>query len=173
MSSRNVLSPMRFASLFVVLAVTLTACTVTTSSTTKPNTPPSTGNQPGNGLQVVLASNALVVFDACDTFLDYVVSHAVDMVGPYGLDDPSTYPWLGGALRTLDDAAVVTELAAGDGSVPNYSDTNVQVIGVDEPDIVKTDGRRIVILSEGNLIIADVTGDEPSTSVMTPRSFAP
>jgi hypothetical protein len=164
MRSRNVLSPIRFASLFVVLAVTLTACTVTTSSTTQPNAPPSTGNEPGNAPQVVLASNALVVFDACDTFLDYVISHAVDMVGPYGLDDPSIYPWFGGALRTLDEAAVVTEFAAGDSSVPNFSNTNVQVIGVDEPDIVKTDGRRIVILSEGNLIIADVTGDEPEVT---------
>ncbi|MEE9178656.1 MAG: beta-propeller domain-containing protein [Acidimicrobiia bacterium] len=164
MRSRNVLSPIRFASLFVVLAVTLTACTVTTSSTTQPNTPPSTGNKPGNASQVVLASNALVVFDACDTFLDYVISHAVDMVGPYGLDDPSIYPWFGGALRAPDEAAVVTEFATGDGSVPNFSNTNVQVIGVDEPDIVKTDGRRIVILSEGNLIIADVTGDEPEVT---------
>jgi hypothetical protein len=114
--------------------------------------------------QVVLASNALVAFDACDTFLDYVISHAVDMVGPYGLDDPTIYPWFGGGLRALDEAAVVTEAAAADSSVPNYSSTNVQVIGVDEPDIVKTDGKRIVVLSEGNLIIADVTGDEPEVT---------
>ncbi len=164
MPSRTVRLARRFASLFVVLAVTVTACTVTTSSTTKPTTPASTGGGSVKPPQVVLASNALVAFDACDTFLDYVILHAVDMVGPYGLDDPTIYPWFGGGLRALDEAAVVTQAAAADSSVPNYSSTNVQVIGVDEPDIVKTDGKRIVVLSEGNLIIADVTGDEPEVT---------
>ncbi|MEE8375611.1 MAG: beta-propeller domain-containing protein [Acidimicrobiia bacterium] len=164
MPSRTVRLARRFASLFVVIAVTVTACAVTTSSTAKPTTPTSTGGGSVKPPQVVLASNALVVFDACDTFLDYVISHAVDMVGPYGLDDPTIYPWFGGGLRALDEAAVVTQAAAADSSVPNYSSTNVQVIGVDEPDIVKTDGKRIVVLSEGNLIIADVTGDEPEVT---------
>jgi hypothetical protein len=143
MRSRTVPLARRFASLFVVLAVTVTACTVTTSSspTTDPTTPATTGGETGNRPQNILASNALVVFDACDTFLDYVISHAVDIVGPYGLDDPTIYPWFGNELRALDDAAVSAEAGGSDGSAPSYSSTNVQVAGVDEPDIVKTDGK--------------------------------
>ena len=58
-------------------------------------------------------------------------------------------------------------LAAEDGAgraaatVPDFSGTNVQVLGVDEPDMVKTDGKRIVALAEGVLVVVDVTGSEP------------
>jgi uncharacterized secreted protein with C-terminal beta-propeller domain len=122
--------------------------------------------------QVVLASNALVPFDACDPFLDYVISHAVDLVGPYGLDDPFFGGWFN-AENEADRAATATTAAAeratdlggqpapAAGADVDYSGTNVQVLGVDEPDMVKTDGRRIVVLSEGTLIVADVTGPEP------------
>lgn len=44
-----------------------------------------------------------------------------------------------------------------------FSETNVQEQGVDEPDIVKTDGRRIVTVSENVITVVDVTGDEPAT----------
>ena len=62
----------------------------------------------------------------------------------------------------MDDAAAE---AGTDGAVrsasSDFSGTNVQVFGVDEPDIVKTDGERIVSLTEGRLVVVDVTGDEP------------
>jgi len=44
---------------------------------------------------------------------------------------------------------------------PAYSSTNVQETGVDEPDIIKTDGRRIVAIADGVLRVVDVTGDAP------------
>lgn len=58
-----------------------------------------------------------------------------------------------------DDAGPTTD-GAGEG-IPDFSSTNVQVKGVDEPDIVKTDGERIVVLADRDLIVVDVTGDEP------------
>lgn len=45
-------------------------------------------------------------------------------------------------------------------SAPEYSETNVQVEGVDEGDIVKTDGRYIYILRQGELLIAEAKGEE-------------
>lgn len=113
---------------------------------------------------VVLAGGALVRFDACEVFLDYVISHAVDLVGPYGLDG-GPIGWLG-IEPGLDSATTTAEAErsaqdADGGGASNFSETNVQVEGVDEPDIVKTDGHRIVVLAEGELIVVDVTGDEP------------
>ena len=149
----------RTMSLSVVLAVVATACAVTTSSPV-PTTRPTTGNGGVfNPPQVVLASNALVSFDACETFLDYVIDHAVELVGPYGLDDPFYYPW--GFNDFARAELTFTAAAEADGGAPLYSGTNVQVLGVDEPDMVKTDGERIVVLAEGTLIVADVTGSEP------------
>ena len=43
---------------------------------------------------------------------------------------------------------------AGGQAPPSFSETNVQVEGVDEPDIVKTDGERIVTLANGRLYLA-------------------
>jgi uncharacterized secreted protein with C-terminal beta-propeller domain len=48
-----------------------------------------------------------------------------------------------------------------DATAPDYSGTNVQEAGVDEPDIVKTDGKRIFAVTDGKLRIVDITGAAP------------
>jgi hypothetical protein len=59
------------------------------------------------------------------------------------------YPWLrGGDVWTMDTMAVPE-------GGQDYSGTNVQVAGVDEGDIVKTDGDYLYILSGGQLVIVD------------------
>jgi len=49
---------------------------------------------------------------------------------------------------------------AGGEAVP-FSGTNIQEAGVDEPDIIKTDGRRIVAIANAQLLVIDVTGPAP------------
>ncbi|HEX2405249.1 MAG TPA: hypothetical protein VHM29_11155, partial [Acidimicrobiia bacterium] len=73
----------RLISLLVLSALLLTAC----SGAEAMNHPARTGpdRRPPRARVV---SNALVPFDACESFLDYVISHGVDLVGPYGLGDP-------------------------------------------------------------------------------------
>jgi hypothetical protein len=125
--------------------------------------------------EVVLAEGALVQFDACETFLDYVISNALDLVGPYGFDG-GPIVWDGGFLadttEAMTEGAVEASRAEGDGG-SGFSETNVQVEGVDEPDMVKTDGDRIVVISEGELIVVDVTGDDPvETGRLTVQEYA-
>ena len=147
----------RLLSLLVLFALLLTACSgaEAVEDPTGPDRRSQTGTPRGR-----LVSNALVPFDACESFLEYVISHGVDLVGPYGLD-----PFFGGPIFARADGATTTAAAEGAGSDAGgevaHSGTNVQVLGVDEPDMVKTDGERIVVLSEGVLIVADVTGPEP------------
>ena len=43
----------------------------------------------------------------------------------------------------------------------DFSATNIQEVGVDEPDIVKTDGRRILAVGGGRLWYVDVAGEIP------------
>jgi len=55
-------------------------------------------------------------------------------------------------------AAAAPAAAAGSaaaGAAPAYSGTNVATPGVDEPDLVKTDGRRIITLENGVLTVVD------------------
>ena len=157
---------LRFISLVTTLAAVLAACVSGTSTIGDTRPPDRVGkvndpNRPGGNLP----RNLLVAFEACDPFLDYVIDRAVDMVGPYGLEDPFFYPLFGGDQR-LDVFAMEESFAAptADSAARagvDYSGTNVQVLGVDEPDMVKTDGERIVVLSEGMLIVADITGSKP------------
>ena len=94
----------------------------------------------------------LVGFDTCDAFLDHLKSEALARIGPYGFDRgrPGTF------LRFQAEEAAAEEDSGGapGGSTDptagvDYSTTNVQEVGVDEPDIVKTDGKRILALAQG------------------------
>lgn len=97
--------------------------TPTTSTAVAPPPPPPSA-----------PSLALVAFDSCTQLLDRLKQHAAAAVGPYGLPG-SMY----GAAPAAGGAA-----AGGDGTAsPAFSDTNVQEAGVDEDDMVKTDGRRV------------------------------
>ncbi|HUP84763.1 MAG TPA: beta-propeller domain-containing protein [Acidimicrobiales bacterium] len=119
--------------------------------------------------------SSLTAFDACDDLLTYLRKEAAEIVGPYGF---------GGAMRgdvVALDSAVTTMAAAApmaaagratagseeDASVAqpvagtDFSATNVQEEGVDEPDLVKTDGKRLVTIAGGRLRIVDLTGGEP------------
>jgi uncharacterized secreted protein with C-terminal beta-propeller domain len=145
----------------VALALLAAACT---TGDTGP-----TGTTPGSRTTrtagpMLFAGSGLQTFDACENFLDYVISHALDLVGPYGLE--GLYGWGGPvalataveefAMPAAVDAARAEPLAGVD-----YSTTNVQELGVDEPDFVKTDGRRILAIAQGRLHYIDVTGPNP------------
>ncbi len=137
-----------------ILAMTIASCSVDIPTGSPGST--STTRIPGP-----LAAPSLVQFDACESFLDYVTANAIDRVGPYGLEDPFGGWWgrrLGFATDGFSETAGALDSSSGS---PSFSGTNVQVLGVDEPDMVKTDGKRLVVLAENTLIIADVTGDKP------------
>jgi hypothetical protein len=87
-------------------------------------------------------------FAGCAPFLDYVRAQGRRIVGPYGL---------GGVPIVM--AATGREAAPTPGV--DYSTTNVQEAGVDEPDIVKTDGEKIVALAQGKLHVVLVGDGKP------------
>ena len=55
--------------------------------------------------------------------------------------------------ETSSDNIMAAEKDASGGQIIDYSKTNVQVPGVDEPDIVKTDGTYLYIVSVNKVII--------------------
>lgn len=142
----------RAVTVSIALALAVAACAGSEGTEEPEDTLPS-GTSPRPSV-VQATAPALVAFDTCDAFLDHVISHAVDLVGPYGLGDMQVF-FSEGEARAAEDSA-----GSGDAGA-EFSGTNVQVEGVDEPDLVKTDGQRIVLLSEGDLIVVDVTGEEP------------
>lgn len=75
--------------------------------------------------------------------------------GGYVTADAASYeaPQEGGAAPSSGPAQGGGSGEAGSASGKSYSDTNVQIGGVDEADVVKTDGDRIFTLSGGDLVI--------------------
>jgi Beta propeller domain len=162
-----------------------------TTPTTSPGTTSGAGDESGGsgssggstGSGVGIFPRALAPFADCSPFLDHVKAEARDRVGPYGLDGNPWGYWGGEGViddaMTAEDTADAAEAAptsadTGDttysgnsGGDDGYTGTNVQELGVDEPDIVKTDGTRILTISDNRLTYIDVTGDPVLTDTLT------
>ncbi|MEY2515122.1 MAG: hypothetical protein QOJ89_2480, partial [bacterium] len=115
--------------------------------------------------------SALPAFSSCASLLGYAQRNARRTGGVTGV------PTRAGTLQpqvlvspgptvALDQAATPpmaspTATAGESKSAPSFSSTNVQEAGVDEPDIVKTDGTRVFAIVNGKLSALDVTGAAP------------
>ncbi len=108
-------------------------------------------------------------FESCDDLLAYAKSNAKEMLeqGNWG------YPGYGVDVGVEDGAGSGGD-SGGDpvgepsndnggenGGAKDYSGTNVQELGVDEPDLIKTDGERVLALAQGKLHFVDVSGASP------------
>ena len=104
------------------------------------------------------AKPRLASFGSCGQLLDYAKGQATRLVGPYGLGGF-------GPGVAVETAAPATPSAAGRAATPvkgvDYSGTNVQEEGVDEPDLVKTDGKTLYTVGNGKLRAVDVSGAKP------------
>jgi hypothetical protein len=123
----------------VALAVGLVAaaCTDGVSRTASPA-----------GEPTALGDIRLVSYTGCDDMLADLRTATAKSVGPYGLLGNSGIVYATGRQA---DAAAKSDVPA-----PSYSTTNVNEAGADEPDLVKTDGKRIVTYGQGVLRVVDV-----------------
>src|SRR4051812_35531080 len=95
------------------------------------------------------AEMRLVAFDSCEQLIADLRKAAKASVGPYGFGGDMGYPEvLSSGARTIADSAAAKGAVPGAGAPQTYSGTNVHEQGADEPDLVKTDGRRIVTVSQ-------------------------
>jgi uncharacterized secreted protein with C-terminal beta-propeller domain len=116
----------------------------------------------GGGGPVPLGDVRLLAFSSCDDFLSYVRDRGVEHVTAWGLPGQWWGPWMRGVpALAAEDATVGGAPGAAPLAGVDYSTTNLQTAGVDEPDIVKTDGELIVALAQGKLFVVDVTGPTP------------
>ena len=125
----------------------------------------------------VVLTAGLVRFDDCDTLLDYLHTEYSARVGPWGFDRGGWFgpvPFMEEEMdMASDDMAeaaapaqgVTTSAASAPVEGVDFSGTNVQEVGVDEADIVKTDGRRIFTLSSGRLVVVDAASRSSMGSV--------
>ncbi|MDU0289033.1 beta-propeller domain-containing protein [Saccharothrix longispora] len=113
----------------------------------------------------------LVAYDSCENALHGLRAAVAPHVGVYGLEGGGhAVPAAGDTGVALDSRAggtppVAPQRSAGeksapgqsapDPSAPEHSGTNTHERGVDEPDLVKTDGKRVVTVVDGRLRVLD------------------
>jgi Beta propeller domain len=153
------------------MAATLAVSACTATHRTSPPQPP-----------VAPAAAALVAFDSCADLLTSLRSATkATMADPrYGLAQPGAGapvpgPRAQGLAGTAPDAAggAAPDAAAGaerDMPGTDYSTTNTAEPGVDEPDLVKTDGRRIVTAVGGELRVIDAASRQVTGTLALPEA---
>ena len=131
--------------------------------------------------EIVLTS-ALETVNSCDDLLTRLRAEASDRVGPYGFGDGGPIVMFDDAIMADDatdemaeeaapaaslDAAQGSDTEAGANADGGFSGTNNQESSVDEADLVKTDGRRLVTVSGSQVNVLDVTDDDDPRLVST------
>ena len=106
-------------------------------------------------------------FNSCANLLAYTKRHALPLVGPYGFGSVAS------AGVNPPVAAPVPEAgkAAGTSGL-DFSTTNVQEDGVDEPDLVKSNGSTLFVVRTDRLFAVDVRARKPrlAGSLKLPQS---
>jgi hypothetical protein len=175
----------RMAAVVAALTLGATACVSSGRDEALPPTTDLSGNE-------ILLTSALETVDSCDALLDRIKSEALERVGPYGFGNGFYGPVAFGLEEemmaddeAMEDSADAMEMAASttaeadtggesrSGGGDDFSETNNQEQGVDEADLVKTDGKRLVSINGNQLRIVDVDQDTPelTKTVRLPEEF--
>ncbi|MCE9620898.1 MAG: beta-propeller domain-containing protein [Actinomycetia bacterium] len=130
--------------------------TDSTASTVKPSGPSSGG----------FGSSRLVFFEDCPDLLSYLRTEALERVTAWGLDGGGPIFYGRDAIYPTAEAAPTADSAGTDSGAeppksdgsgdPSYSGTNTQEVGVDEGDVVETDGKHVFVVSQDGIRIVDV-----------------
>jgi hypothetical protein len=126
---------------------------------------------------------SLVAYDSCPAALEELRSAMVPLVGAYGLagdgravmEDgatPPLAPGAAGAPAERNGGAAAPKQAEAPAQEPTHSKTNTHEAGVDEPDLVKTDGRRLITVADGRLHVIDVVSRKETAVLELPGGQA-
>src|SRR5680860_521074 len=135
------------------------------------------GGPSGSGVLAPLAppsaqAGVLTPFSSCDELLERYRALAHEQVGPWGLgfngggfgwrmqgDDVGG--WVSNGMAAAESAAADSTAGGAAPAAQAASSTNVQEVGIDEPDTVKTDGRFLYAVARGRLQVVDVRAAAP------------
>jgi hypothetical protein len=118
------------------------------------------------------AKARLVAFDSCTALVGYAHRYAARVGGvgvpvralgavPEVLVAPTEKTTSAEAAPLATAAPNAAADSTSSGAGPTFSTTNVQEAGIDEPDLLKTDGRHVYVAAAGQLRVIDVSGDAP------------
>ncbi len=113
-------------------------------------------------------------FGSCEKFLSYIRPLALEQVGPYGFGNGGIIAYDGGPVPVTEAAAAAapgaktaSDASAGAGGT---SSTNTQEIGVDEGDLVETDGRYVYTAIGNRLTVTDTQAAKLVATIALPQN---
>jgi uncharacterized secreted protein with C-terminal beta-propeller domain len=135
------------------------------------------GTPSGGGGTAFALAGALKPFNTCDTVLEYFKDQAPEYLIERARGGVATTTEAGAPERTTAvpkqgraaDSSGTT--AESSGTPPEHSTTNVQEAGVDEPDIVKTDGNRIVAVAQARVHLVGLDGGKMTLRKVLPDTM--
>jgi len=141
------------------------------TATAKP-TAPTSAPKPVKVKAQAATGIALTSFQSCDALLTRMKREARRQVTAWGLSDGGYMTGApavamagtaGSTGSTSSAGAVAAAPVAAGGAAPAFSGTTNQEVGVDEADIVKTDGRVLLTLrpQPPSVQVVDLSGDKP------------
>ncbi len=117
------------------------------------------------GSQPAVLAGALTSATSCDELLKWYVAEGIKRVGPYGWD---SLIYNNTDMMVFEDSAPTAMTASRaqasssqKAAIASATGTNVQEAGVDEPDVVKTNGTIVARIKDDRLTTYDVTGTAP------------
>lgn len=145
-------------------ALLAVGCSAAPKSSTDSPVPTNKPTGPSSG---GFGSSRLVFFDDCPALLTYLRTESLKRVSAWGLDGGGPIYYSRDAVSPSAEGAPVADSAStvggavpsksGEGSGdPTYSGTNTQEVGVDEGDVVETDGTHVFVASQDGVRIVDV-----------------
>ena len=127
-------------------------------------------------------SSRLQFFEGCPALLDYLKKESLERVTEWGLGwNGYPYPyWRGGVLfdqvGMLASTAGAAESTAAPGpaaspaaTVPDHSGTNTQEVGVDEGDVVETNGTSVFVVDNDKVRVIDVESSTVAAVLDVPQ----
>ena len=142
-------------------AVTITSVSGSRASSAAPSARPMSMPRTGG-----FGSSRLQFFEGCPSLLDHLKKESLERVTSWGLGwNGVPYPyWRGGIMfdqasameSTAGVAPTVARGQAAPATVPDFSGTNTQEVGVDEGDVVETDGTSVFVVDMGKVRVVDV-----------------
>jgi hypothetical protein len=132
--------------------------------------------QPGGGRDRVTSAtrvDRLARLGTPEAFRDYLVNAARNR-GGLGAMATGFGARLNGPVLAVNDTSTTVSTTAIANTAPGHSQTNTQVAGVDEGDIIENDGRHLYILSRDELVIVDAqNADAPMVASRTKIDGSP
>lgn len=167
------------------MSLVIAACSDTTPEAQANRSNDSIPNADLSSDEIVLTSG-LVTVDSCDALLERLKAEGAERVGPYGLnpnighfddfieeeamdDDAMVESTADESLSAMADGdnaqratSTSADAAESGGDSGGFSGTNNQELEVDEADMVKTDGQRLITVQDNQMQVIDVSSDNPS-----------